>query len=94
MSQDQEQSIKANVSYISAEAQPSIPAGLQPVARQFYAQEGNIFLEADVYFYEEHKFYVFLENGKPAYANKMSPGGANFFGTMISNALNAAKGAQ
>ena len=89
MSQDQKPSIQANVSYISPEAQSYIPANQKPIARQFYAIEGNIFLEADVYFSETDQFYVFIQENKPVYANKMSPAGIQFFNAMISRAMGA-----
>lgn len=92
MSQDQQASIRTNVSYIGREAQSVIPTGCKPMARQFYAKQGNIFLEADIYFSDNCRFYVFFVDGKAAYANKMSPEGVQFFSTMISKALNASQG--
>ena len=94
MSQDQKNSIQANVSYISPEAQPYIPEGCKPIARQFYGSEGDIFLEADVYYSEGCQFYVFIQDGKTVHANKMTPAGAQFFNSMIAQAMNAFKSAQ
>lgn len=92
MSQDERQSIQANMTYIDKYAQPYIPQGCKPAARQFYQVKGDIVLEADVYFSEGCYFYVFIVDGKPMYANKMAQEGINFFRTMISKALNATKG--
>lgn len=92
MSQNEKPSIQANMTYIDKFAQPNIPAGCKPAARQFYQVAGNIELEADVYFSEGCYFYVFIIDGKPKYANKMAQDGINFFNTMISKALNAQKG--
>ncbi|NNK89786.1 MAG: hypothetical protein HKO89_04195, partial [Saprospiraceae bacterium] len=66
MSQDQQASIRSNVSYIAREAQTVIPSGCKPMARQFFAKQGNIFLEADIYFDENCRFYVFYVDGKAA----------------------------
>jgi len=87
MSQDQQASIRTNVTYIGQIAQPDIPAGCKPMARQVYGKKGEIFLEADIYFDANCQFYVFIVNGKPKYANKMSEEGVNFFKAMISQAL-------
>ena len=92
MSQNEKPSIQANMTYIDKYAQPNIPAGCKPAARQFYQVEGLIELEADVYFSTGCYFYVFIIDGKPKYANKMAQDGINFFNTMISKALNAQKG--
>ncbi len=92
MSQDQQASIRTNVTYIAQEAQASIPAGCKPIGKQFFAKQGNIFLEADIYFDDNCRFYVFFQNEKAVYANKMSPAGVNFFNAMISQALNATGG--
>lgn len=89
MSQDQQASIRTNVTYISQEAQMTIPAGCKPIGRQFFAKQGDIFLEADIYFNDQCQFYVFFIDGKPTYANKMAPEGVQFFTSMISQALNA-----
>ena len=91
MSQDEKESIQTNVSYIGQKAQPNIPPGCKPMARQFYQINGEIEYEADIYFSESCYFYVFYVNGKATYANVMSEAGRNFFNTMISKALNARK---
>jgi len=92
MSQNEKPSIQANMTYIDKYAQPNIPIGCKPAARQFYQINGKIELEADIYFSKGCYFYVFLIDGKPKYANKMAQDGINFFNTMISKALNAQKG--
>jgi hypothetical protein len=92
MSQNDQASIRTNVTYIGKDAQPDIPTDCRPIARQFYQTEGDIFLEADIYFDAKCKFYVFFIEGKPRYANKMSPEGVSFFQTMIKQALNASQG--
>lgn len=92
MSQDEKQSIQANMTYIDKYAQPTIPQGCKPAARQFYQVNGIIELEADVYISEGCYFYVFIVDGKPQYANKMAQEGINFFRTMISKAINASQG--
>lgn len=91
MSQKEKPSIQLNISYIDKKPVLEIPAGCKPVARQFYQIEGEIILEADVYFGEGCSFYVFFENGQAKYANQMSPDGIGFFNNVISQAINASK---
>jgi len=83
MSQDESESIQANLNYISAEPQAYIPNNCKPIARQMFHVGGDIVLEADVYLSNVCQFYVFVENEKPVYANKMSPSALQFFSTMF-----------
>jgi len=83
MSQDESESIQANLNYISSEAQPFIPSNCKSIARQMFHVGGDIVLEADVYLSDVCQFYVFVENEKPVYANKMSPSALQFFSTMF-----------
>ena len=91
MNQTEQASIRTNVSYIGKNAKPWIPKDCVPIARQFYQTNGDIWMEADVYFTEQCQFYVFYIDGKPAYANEMSTAGSDFFKTMINQALDASK---
>lgn len=91
MNQSEKPSIQANITYISSEPQPQIPAGCKPMARQFYQVKGEIELEADIYFGNGCHFYVFFVDGKAQYANKMSQAGIDFFTNMIGKAMNASK---
>ena len=92
MSQDEKESIQTNITYIGGLPQQFIPAGCEPIARQFYQIKGEIKYEADVYYSEGCKFYLFYVNGEPSFANQMSTTGQKFFDQMISQAMNTAKG--
>ena len=83
MSQDSKESIQANLNYISNEPQAFIPNNCKPIARQMFHVGGDIVLECDVYLSDVCQFYVFVENEKPVYANKMSPSALQFFSTMF-----------
>lgn len=91
MSQKEKPSIQLNVSYIDKAPVMSIPQNCKAIARQFYQIEGEIILEADVYYGDNCNFYVFHENGKASYANMMSQNGVGFFQNIIQQAMNAAK---
>lgn len=84
MSQDEKESIQANLNYIATEAQAYIPNNCKAMARQMFHVGGDIVLECDVYLSDNCQFYVFVENEKPKYANKMTPDALKFFGTMFS----------
>lgn len=84
MSQDAKESIQANLNYIATEPQAFIPSNCKPIARQMFHVGGDIVLECDVYLSDVCQFYVFVENEKPKYANKMTQDGLKFFSTMFS----------
>ena len=88
MNQSEKPSIQANISYISQVPLLSIPEGCKAIARQFYGIQGEIVLEADVYFSEGCYFYVFIVDGQPKYANQMNENGKGFFKNIIAQALN------
>lgn len=89
MNQTEQASIRTNLTYFSSDPQPTIPAGCKPMGRQFFGIQGNIVLEADIYFSDNCAFYVFFIDGKAKYANKMSESGQNFFSNMIQRGLEA-----
>ena len=92
MSQDEQASIQTNMTYISSDAVYSIPKGCKPMARQFYQVGGDIILEGDIYHGNGCHFYIFLENGKPTYANQMNQKGIAFFNNIVKQAMQAREG--
>lgn len=89
MSQDEQASIQTNLTYIGQGPVTEIPSNCKPMARQFYQVGGDIILEADIYYAEGCRFYIFLVDGKETYANQMSEGGINFFERIIKQAMTA-----
>lgn len=92
MSQDEQPSIRANINYMSTEVNEWIPSNCKPMARQMFHIKGEIVVEADVYFSDDCKFYVFVEKEKPYASLKMSESGIQFFETSIKQAMNARNG--
>ena len=92
MNQDEQASIRTNLTYIGEEAQDDIPNGCKPFGRQFFQVEGEMIFEADIYYSDGCMFYVFFVDGKAKYANKMSDSGKAFFKTMIRQGLKARQG--
>lgn len=93
MSQDEAGSIRANLNYISVQPLGQIPSGCKAMGRQFFHINGEIVYEANVYYNENCKFYVFVEGETPIYANMMSDEGITFFDSMIDQAMSAQKAA-
>ncbi len=91
LSQSEKAAIQTNLSYISTTPMPQIPAACKPIGRQFYQIEGEIVLEADIYFQEGCRFYVFIVNGNPTYANLMTEQGVQFFSSVIAQAYNVTR---
>lgn len=91
MSQDEKASIRANLNYISITPLGTIPTGCKAMGRQFFHINGDIVLEANVYFDDKCMFYVFVDGETPLFANMMSDQGIEFFSRMINQALDAQK---
>jgi hypothetical protein len=89
MSQDDVNSVRSNLQYISSEPNPYIPKNCSPIARQFFQAQGEIVCELDVYFDNNCAFYVFVENEKPVYSNLMTDVGKNFFNSTMAQASKA-----
>ena len=84
VNQSDPQAIRSALSHIAEEV-PVIKPSCQPVGRLFYQVKGENRLVADLYFNPEAGcvYYIFMEEGKPAYANKMMPAGINFMKNLL-----------
>lgn len=78
LSQNERASIQNTIGYIS-----DSPATLFPdcksVGRFFFQKEGDDMIQADFYFGGKCYAFVFLENGKPKYGNKLTDQGKAYF---------------
>jgi len=79
MSQDNPNSLKGSIAFISTDVPNSIPVGCKSIGRKFFHVEGNIIIEAEIYLSDNCSFYVFYQDEKPIYANKMTQEGVNFY---------------
>ncbi len=82
MSQSEQPAIRASLAHIAEEPAPINP-DCNPTGHIFYQAQGENQLEADLYFQEKCVYFVFYEDGKPAYANKMTSTGLQFFKTVF-----------
>lgn len=70
--------------------QPALPnPACKPQGRISYMIQGDIAVEADFFTTEQCQYFLFLENGKPAYAETLSPAGINFFNQIQEQFRNA-----
>ncbi len=83
ISQDSRSSIRSSLAFISKETPKEIGAGCKSLGRKFFHVNGEIVLEAEVYFTNTCAFYIFFVDGKPTYANKMTQEGLNFYANII-----------
>ena len=75
---------KTNLQHISTRAAKKL-TGDKPKALVFYSAEGNIALQAELYFGDDqlHQYLVFIKEGKAFAANYLSPGGVTFFKQVV-----------
>jgi len=62
-----------------------IQKGCNPMGRIMFKDDDGIKLEADIYFSNSCKYFVFMENNKPVQANFMSDEGIKFFANVFNN---------
>lgn len=92
LSQDNTTSIQSNINLISPEPLgDDILKGCKPIGREFFQIGDNVEYEADLYFSEGCHGYVFMKDGKPLYANKLSGPGLKFYTNIINRAMNMQK---
>jgi len=52
----------------------------QSIGRMYFQKDGENLMEVDLYFFGEGcKYWVFLEDGKPTYANYLTPDGVAYY---------------
>ncbi len=78
MSQKVQNSIRATIAQISTTV-PEIDPNCQPIGRIFFQSDGVNIMEADIFYSNGCAYYIFYEDGKYAYANRMLPTGEKFY---------------
>ncbi len=87
MNQGEPSSIQSTIRGVAAQV-PVIKPECKAVGHLFFQSQGQILLEADLYFSPGCIYYTFFENGKPAYANELTPEGAQFYNNIFKTYLN------
>lgn len=70
--------IQTTLSGIAADP-ATLQAGCAPAGHIWFQVNGKNIEEADIYFQPGCTFYVWYEDGKPAYSNQMTEQGQNFY---------------
>lgn len=84
MNRTEQNDIRNSLVHIGNQA-ALIQKGCKPLGRVMFKDDDGIKLEADLYFSQKCKYFVFMENNKPAQANFMSDEGVKFFTNVFNN---------
>lgn len=83
LSQSEKAAIQTTLAAIGADA-PTIDSNCQPVGRIFFQVDGQNAEEADIYLSAPNcMYYIWMENGKPAYANMMTEKAVQFYASVF-----------
>ncbi len=82
MNQDDRISIQRNI-HFSMDVEAKVNPSCKAMAHIIYLSKGEVMEEADIYFSDKCKYFVFWEDQKPAYANMMSKLGNDFFSNVL-----------
>lgn len=86
MSQHEKEGIQSTLRHI-AEETPTIVDDCPAIGRLFFQVDGRNALEGDIHIGPHCLYYIFYENGKKAYANKMTEMGKNFYASIFQQML-------
>ncbi|PHI19408.1 hypothetical protein CEQ90_12880 [Lewinellaceae bacterium SD302] len=78
LNQSTQEQVRSTIAHIS-EKTPVINPACKSVGRLFFQVKGKNVEEAEIYFENGCTYYVWLENGKPAYANTITQAGIDFY---------------
>lgn len=84
MSQNEKNSIISDLTYISTDAITEIPGDCKPIGRKVYNGNGEVLIEADLYFSEGCYFMVFIKDEQALFGNKMNQQGIAFYERLLS----------
>ena len=86
MSQADPNAVRSNIALLSDEVQATIPPECKPIGRKYYHINGEIVVEAELYFSENCFFYIYKDDNTTLFGNKLSPAGINFYNNIIQQA--------
>lgn len=79
VSQAEKASIQSALTHIAQQSPPGLNPNCKAIGRVYYQIQGDNYLEADIYFQDGCKYFVFYENKKPAYCNLMTDNGMAYY---------------
>lgn len=83
MSVNNKTNIQKMVSFVSTSVATTNP-NCQPTGRIFFQKNGELLAETDMYYNDQCRYFVFQKNGKPIYANEITPQGQAYFARIFS----------
>lgn len=86
MSFDNKASIQRVLQHISSTA-PVIMDDCKATGRAYFQKQGEDLAVVEFYLHKDCNFFVFLKDGKPAYANQLTQAGFEFYQNSIQQAM-------
>ncbi len=83
MSVNNKANIQKMVGFVSTNV-ASINRNCKPMGRIFFQKNGELMVEADMYYDDQCRYFVFQKNGRAAYANDITPEGQAYFAKIFS----------
>ncbi len=83
MSVNNKTNIQKMVGFVSTNVATINPA-CKAMGRIFFQKDGALLVEADMYYDDQCRYFVFQKNGKNAYANDITPEGQAYFARIFS----------
>lgn len=83
MSVNNKTNIQKMVGFVSTNV-AQINRGCKAMGRIFFQKNGEMLAEADMYYDDKCRYFVFQKNGKAAYANDITPEGQAYFAKIFS----------
>ena len=83
MSVNNKTNIQKMVAFVSTNV-ATINPSCKPTGRIFFQKNGELLAEADMYYDDTCRYFIFQKNGKAAYANDITPEGQAYFARIFS----------
>ena len=83
MSINNKTNIQKRVGFVSTKV-AQINPNWKAMGRIFFQKNGEMLAEADMYYDDQCRYFVFQKNGKAAYANDITPQGQAYFAKIFS----------
>ena len=84
-------SIQQTLTHVS-QTVPVLDSSCKSIGRVFYEINGETEIEAEIYFTDKCKYFVFMKDNKRIYANDLTPDGIAHFQNIFKQANAMSKG--
>ena len=84
-SQHERRDVQMSLTYVASES-PQIDPACKPLGHVWFQAGANRGEEADLYFSMGCVYYLWYEDGRPAYANALTPAGVEFYNNILRQA--------